>query len=116
MDSTRSALIVASDQYTDPGLRRLQAPTSDARALAAVLRDPEIGDFQVRTLVNEPAHVVSLAVEDFLADRRPGDLLLVHFPVTELKIRTASCTSPRRTPCWTDLARLRCQLNLLAGG
>src|SRR6185312_6351826 len=79
MDSTRSALIVASDQYTDPGLRRLQAPTSDARALAAVLRDPEIGDFQVRTLVNEPAHVVSLAVEDFFADRRPGDLLLVHF-------------------------------------
>jgi PQQ-like domain/Caspase domain len=79
VDGARSALIVAADQYTDPGLRRLRAPGSDARALAAVLRDPGIGDFEVRTLLNEPAHVVNLAVEEFFADRRPGDLLLVHF-------------------------------------
>jgi outer membrane protein assembly factor BamB len=79
VDETRSALIVASDQYTDPGLRRLQAPASDAQALAAVLRDPGIGGFELRTLLNEPAHVVNLAVEEFFADRRPGDLLLVHF-------------------------------------
>ena len=79
MDGTRSALIIATDQYTDPGLRRLRAPASDARALAAVLRDPGIGGFEVRTLLNEPAHVVNLAVEEFFADRRPGDLLLVHF-------------------------------------
>ena len=79
MDETRSALIVASDKYTDPGLRRLRAPASDARALAAVLRDPGIGGFEVRTLLNEPAHLINLAVEEFFADRRPGDLLLVHF-------------------------------------
>jgi hypothetical protein len=79
VDGTRSALIVASDEYADPGLRRLRAPGSDARALAAVLRDPGIGGFEVRTLLNEPAHVVNLAVEEFFADRRPGDLLLVHF-------------------------------------
>ena len=78
MDGTRSALIVASDQYTDPGLRQLLAPASDARALATVLRDPGIGGFEVRTLLNEPAHVVNLAVEEFFADRRPGDLLLLH--------------------------------------
>src|SRR6266700_854125 len=76
---TRSALIVASDAYTDPGLRQLRAPASDARALAAVLRDPGIGGFEVRTLLNEPAHEVSLAVEEFFADRRPDDLLVVHF-------------------------------------
>jgi ABC-type multidrug transport system ATPase subunit len=79
VDGTRSALIIASDQYTDPGLRRLWAPASDARALAAVLRDPGIGGFEVRTLLNEPAHVVNLAVEEFFADRRADDLLLVHF-------------------------------------
>ena len=79
MDGTRGALIVASDQYTDPGLRRLRAPASDARALAAVLKDPGIGGFEVRTLLNEPAHLINLAVEEFFADRRPGDLLLVHF-------------------------------------
>ena len=79
MDGTRSALIVASYDYTDPGLRRLRAPASDARALGAVLQDPGIGGFEVHTLLNEPAHEVNLAVEEFFADRRPDDLLLVHF-------------------------------------
>jgi ABC-type multidrug transport system ATPase subunit len=79
MNGTRSALIVASDQYSDPGLRRLRAPVVDARTLAGVLRNPAIGGFEVRTLLNEPAHMVNLAVEEFFADRRPGDLLLVHF-------------------------------------
>ena len=79
MDGTRSALIIASEQYTDPGLRALRAPASDAQALAAVLRDPDIGGFEVRTLLDEPAHVVNLTVEEFFADRQPGDLLLVHF-------------------------------------
>jgi len=77
--SQRSALIIASDDYTDPGLKRLRAPASDARALAAVLRDPGIGDFEVRTLLNEPAHEVNLAVEEFFADRQADDLLLLHF-------------------------------------
>ena len=78
VDAARSALIVASDDYADPGLRRLRAPASDAQALAGVLRDPEIGGFQVRTLLNAPAHEVNLAVEEFFADRRPDDLLLLH--------------------------------------
>src|SRR5215831_11463036 len=75
----RSALIVASYDYADPGLGQLHAPANDAQALEAVLRDPAIGGFEVRTLLNEPAHVVNLAVEEFFADRRAGDLLLVHF-------------------------------------
>ncbi|HEY2956612.1 MAG TPA: caspase family protein [Actinomycetota bacterium] len=79
VDGTRSALIVASDEYADPGLGRLRAPASDAEALAAVLRDPGIGGFEVRTLLNAPAHEVNLAVEEFFADRRPDDLLLLHF-------------------------------------
>ena len=79
MSGQRKALIVASDDYADPGLQRLRAPASDARALAAVLRDPEIGGFEVRTLLNEPAHEVNLAVEEFFADRQPADLLLLHF-------------------------------------
>ena len=79
MAGTRNALIVASYDYTDPGLRQLRAPASDARALEAVLRDPGIGGFDARTLLNAPAHEVNLAVEEFFADRRPDDLLLVHF-------------------------------------
>ena len=81
----RSALIVASDVYLDPGLSELRAPTADAAALAAVLGDPEIGGFEVRTLLNEPAHVVNEAVEDFLTDRSPDDLLLLHFSCHGIK-------------------------------
>jgi hypothetical protein len=33
----------------------------------------------VRTLLNEPAYEVNEAVEEFFADRRPDDLLLLHF-------------------------------------
>ena len=75
----RSALIVISGDYADPALKRLRAPVGDAQALAAVLRDPFIGGFEVRTLLNEQAHVVNLAVEEFFADRRPDDLLLTYF-------------------------------------
>lgn len=78
MHGARCALIVATDQYADLRLGRLRAPASDARALEGVLVDPGIGDFEVRTVLNEPAHVINLAVEEFFADRRPSDLLLVH--------------------------------------
>lgn len=81
----RSALIVASNEYQDPGLTELQAPTADADALTAVLSDPEIGGFEVRTLLNEPAHVVNEAVEEFLSDRSPDDLLLLHFSCHGIK-------------------------------
>jgi hypothetical protein len=74
----RSALIVASAVYEDPGLRELRAPAHDAEALAKVLENPQIGAFEVRTLLNEPAHIINRAVEDFFGDRSPNDLLLLH--------------------------------------
>jgi hypothetical protein len=85
MVGPRTALIVANDSYTDPGLRRLRAPASDARALTAVLSDPEIGSFEVRTLLNEPAHMIKLAIEEHFADRAPGDLLVVYFSCHGIK-------------------------------
>ncbi|MEO3873722.1 caspase family protein [Nonomuraea sp. B12E4] len=75
----RMALIVAGDEYQDPGLRRLRAPALDAEALARVLGHEAIGGFDVRMMLNEPTSVVNEAVEDFFADRHPDDLLLLHF-------------------------------------
>ncbi|WP_162181234.1 caspase family protein [Rhodococcus wratislaviensis] len=75
----RSALIVACDNYQDSALQKLRAPTRDAEALTRVLQDPLIGGFDVRSLVNEPAHVVAEAVEEFFTDRGTEDLLLLHF-------------------------------------
>lgn len=79
MAGSSLALIVASDHYDDPGLQRLRGPVRDAEALARILADPAIGGFNVRTLVNQPAFVVSEEIEGFFADRRRDDLLLVYF-------------------------------------
>ena len=81
----RTALIVASSDYADPGLRQLQAPAADAGALEAVLRDPGIGGFEVRTLLNRPNQEVALSVEEFFADRQPDDMLLLHFSCHGIK-------------------------------
>ena len=55
MAGRRLALIVATDEYHDPGLKQLRAPGTDAEALAAVLRDPERGEFEVDIVRNERA-------------------------------------------------------------
>jgi hypothetical protein len=55
-------------------------------------------------------------VEEFFADRRPSDLLLVHFPATGSKMRTASCTSRRPTLCWAGWARPQWRPSSSAGG
>ncbi len=79
MEPRRSALIVATYGYDDAGLTRLRAPEHDAEELATVLGDPDVGGFEVRTVVNQPAHVVQLEVARFFKSRRPDDLLLLHF-------------------------------------
>jgi hypothetical protein len=74
----RLALVVATSAYTDPGLRRLRAPAQDAADLAQVLADPDIGGFAVTTVIDQPAQQIRLVVEDFLAGRGTGDLLLLY--------------------------------------
>jgi hypothetical protein len=75
----RLALVVATATYAaDPGLRQLRAPARDAADLAQVLADPGIGGFAVTTVIDQPAHQVRLAIEDFLNGRGTGDLLLVY--------------------------------------
>jgi len=85
MDGSRVALVIANDQYDDPGLRRLVAPAQDAAALADVLADPSVGGFEVRVLHNAAAQEIRFAVEDFFADRAPEDLLMLHFSGHGLK-------------------------------
>ena len=77
--TSRSALIIATDSYRDVAFTKLQAPSHDADALATVLEDPEIGDFSVNILVNQPSHRISRKVEEFFIDRSPDDLLLLYF-------------------------------------
>src|SRR3954463_3590627 len=83
----RFALIIASADYEDPGLRRLAAPTRDAEQLAAVLGDPAVGDFDVEIVVNRTSPEVQRRIEMFFTDRRRDDLLVLYFPGHGLKDR-----------------------------
>jgi uncharacterized caspase-like protein len=75
----RAALVVANDDYQDPDLAKLRSPAQDARELAGVLADPDIGAFSVDTLVNRPHYEVLEHLETFFSDRRRQDLLVVYF-------------------------------------
>ncbi|MGH2706702.1 MAG: caspase family protein [Actinomycetota bacterium] len=78
MPANRSALIIANDAFEDAGLRELRAPAQDAKQLERVLSNPMIGDFDVRPLVNQPAHNINRRIEEFFSDRGREDLLLLY--------------------------------------
>ena len=76
----REALIVAVSDYRDPKLSKLRSPATDADRLAAVLRDPEIGGFDVELVADPEVQELRRRLATFFGvDRRPDDLLLVHF-------------------------------------
>ena len=81
----RLALLIATYDYQDAGLRRLTAPAHDAGAFAAVLQDPGIAGFEVTTLINEPHYRVGEAIADLYRDRRRDDLTLLYFSGHGLK-------------------------------
>ena len=81
----RRALIIANDTYDHASLSQLRAPEADARALAGVLGDPEIGGFDVSIVHNAASHEVQSHIDDLFAESRPDDLLLLHFSGHGLK-------------------------------
>ncbi|MFJ1807447.1 MULTISPECIES: caspase domain-containing protein [unclassified Streptomyces] len=101
MTNARHALIIANDRYADQGLKRLKAPAQDAAALAGVLHDPQIGDFDVDVVRNAPADTMRRRIQGFFNDRRRDDTLVLHFSCHGLKSESgelyfaASDTEPR---------------------
>ena len=81
----RFALIVASSQYTDPDLRKLIAPAQDAESLASILQNPNIGAFEVKTLLDEPSYKINEEIQAFFSDRGREDLLLLYFSCHGIK-------------------------------
>lgn len=74
----RLALIVATSTYVDSSLRQLRAPAQDAADLSEVLADPGIGGFEVTQVINSSAQEIRLAIEEFVTERRPDDLLVIY--------------------------------------
>jgi hypothetical protein len=76
----RFASIIASSQYSDRKLAALSFPEPDLPALARVLRDPEIGNFdQVETAVDLPCAEVCSRIEELFHFRKPYDFLLLYY-------------------------------------
>jgi uncharacterized caspase-like protein len=73
------ALVIATDRYGDASLQRLRGPAKDAEELARTLADPAIGGYEVRTMFNQPTHLVAEEIEAFFADRARDDLLVLYF-------------------------------------
>ncbi|MFD0269469.1 caspase domain-containing protein [Streptomyces sp. NPDC127106] len=122
MNDSRHALIIANNEYQNPGLKQLVSPAEDALALAGVLGDPKVGNFNVQVAANEPCYMIARWVDDFFADRRAGDELLLHFSCHGLKSESgelyfaATDTMPGRlisTAVAADFVR-RCMLGCRA--
>lgn len=79
MEGARRALLVATHEYQDAGLRKLRAPARDAEEFARVLQDPGIGGFEVVTVVNQPSYQVRRTIQEFLAEAHIDDTLLLYF-------------------------------------
>ena len=104
MVGQRKALIIANDTYEHEGLQNLLAPAADAEALERVLGDPQIGDFAVDVVRNEPSYVIEAQIEDLFSESRPDDLLLMHFSGHGLKSESGELFLPHPIPAPTDLA------------
>jgi tetratricopeptide (TPR) repeat protein len=64
----------------------LRAPAQDAKGLASVLESHDIGNFQVRTLLDEPAYKIKQEIEDFFSeDCSKDDFLLLYFSCHGIK-------------------------------
>src|SRR5512136_306617 len=74
------ALVIGNSEYDDASLARLITPSEDVSDLAALLKSPEVGNFdEVLTLVNEAATTVRKAVARLFKEKSPDDLLLLYF-------------------------------------
>ena len=74
----RRALLVVTSTPEDAELPALDVE-AQARDLARVLGDPDIGDFDVTPLVNPSALDATRAVEKLFGTAEPGDLLMFYF-------------------------------------
>ena len=85
MTENRLALIIANSQYEDLDFSQLTSPARDAEDLAKVLKDPNIGNFKVKILMNEPKNKVEEEIESFFTENKREDLLLLYISCHGIK-------------------------------
>ncbi|QLE43716.1 ABC transporter substrate-binding protein [Nostoc sp. C052] len=72
------ALLIAVSEY-EPGLTPLPSTIKDIEAMQRVLGDPEIGGFEVKSLLNPDNLEMQTAIENLFLDRQRDDIVLLYF-------------------------------------
>src|SRR5689334_6200573 len=79
----RFALLIGTSEYnSDSGLTKLNKPRNDVESLFKLLVDPNIGRFQITSenlFINVSSDLVGPAIEDFFANKKSDDLLLLYY-------------------------------------
>jgi predicted RNA-binding protein with RPS1 domain len=78
MPEARSALVIGVGTYQDPRLSDLRAPAVDTERLAAVLRDPRVGEFAVETVIDPDESRMRRDIGRFYHACGRDDVLLLH--------------------------------------
>ncbi|SFW77999.1 Uncharacterized protein, contains caspase domain [Amycolatopsis australiensis] len=74
----RLALLVATGEYADPGLKPLRGPVKEAGELARLLADPDIGGFEVQVVADGSSQQLRVAIGRFFTEATRHDLLVLH--------------------------------------
>ncbi|MEV5430594.1 PQQ-binding-like beta-propeller repeat protein [Streptomyces sp. NPDC052701] len=74
----RGALLIGTGTYDHPGLSSLRSPEVDCTRLDALLRDPEIGAFEVQTLIDSDRSTLERAIGEFFLTAWGDDVRLLY--------------------------------------
>jgi uncharacterized caspase-like protein/TM2 domain-containing membrane protein YozV len=80
LTNNRYALVIGNSVYLDSTLPPLNSADLDAKMLADVLMDGQIGAFnEVTTLINKDSLPIMQSIESFFQNRQKDDLMLLYF-------------------------------------
>ncbi|MFF8655148.1 caspase, EACC1-associated type [Streptomyces huasconensis] len=77
-NGNRGALLIGTGTYDHPELPALRSPEVDCTRLDTILRDPQIGGFEVQTLIDADRATLERAIGEFFLDAWGDDVRLLY--------------------------------------
>lgn len=74
----KRALLIANQVFNDARISSLRSPVTDAAELGKVLRNPELGGFEVLEIMDGSARDIQMECQRFFEDTGPTDTILIH--------------------------------------
>ena len=75
----RTALLILSSEYVDPGIAKIPRAQAEIEALSDTLSSPQAGDFKVTSLLNENVQTLREQIVRIFKDQQEEDVLLIHY-------------------------------------